>query len=215
MAKNITKPIESPIGDLEWVIIEGEGKEDLAGNFKYQAALVLSGDSANAFQAEVNAFWDENKPAKIKEPKSLGYMPHKIPTGKEDEEGSKIYEETGKTSFLFKTGTAYADGNPKVITVFNAKGAEVSLGAKKIGNGSRGRVKGAIAIYTVEKAGKILQAGVTFYLNAIQLAKFVEYAGGPRFAAIEDEGDFEGVGDMGGIPDESTKTSESSDKPKL
>lgn len=194
MAKNPIQQFQSPIGDLEWCIIDGEGKEDLQGNMKYQVQLVLDGEKEEQLKKELDEFWEANKPAKIKEPKSMGYYAHKVPTGEEDEDGAKIYEETGKTTFAFKTGTEYADGNPKIITIFNDKGKEVDLKGKKIGNGSRGRINGAMSIYTVEQKGKIIQAGVTLYLNAIQLAKFIEYVGGPNFDEMpEDESEFEGV----------------------
>lgn len=210
MSKNPTAVYETPVGDLEWVVIDGEGKEDLKGDMKYQINLVLEGDKAEAEMAKVRAFWEENRPKSIKEPKSMGFQPHAVKTEEKDPETDKwIYEETGKTNFIFKTGTTYNDGKQKVIKVFNAKGAEVTLGDKKIGNGSRGRIKGVMAIYTVESKGKIIDAGVTFYLNGVQLAKFVEFAGGPQFDEIEDEdADFEGVSDMGGIPDESSTATE-------
>lgn len=217
-----TQAIESPVGGLEWVIISGEGKEDLSSNMKYQASLVLPPETAEALKADMDAFWEANRPKHISTPKSMGFIPHRVPTGEEDDDGNKLYEETGNTSFLFKTGTTYKDGKEKVIPVFNAKGSEVSLGDKKIGNGSRGRIKGAMAIYHVKAktGGKVLQAGVTLYLNGVQLSKFVEYTGGTNFDAIEDEGaDFEGFGDVGAIPDESkapaTGTTKGSDKPKL
>lgn len=220
MAKNITVKYQSPVGELEWVITDGEGKEDLKGDMKYQASLVLEGEKAEGIKKEVQEFWETNKPKGIKEPKSLGYYNHKVSTGEKDEDDSFIYEETGKTVMVFKTGTTYADGNPKVIPVFNAKGVEVDLKGKKIGNGSRGRVKGAMAIYTVEAKGKVIDAGVTFYLDAVQLAKFVEYQGGPNFDEMpeDEEGDFEGI-DSDGMDalDEKQDSAEekSNDKPKL
>ena len=112
---------------------------------------------------------------------------------------------TGNTVFQFKTGTKFKDGAPKIIKTFNSKGAEVALGDKKIGNGSRGRIQGSMGIYEVKsKQGATMGAGVTLYLDGIQISKFVQWVGGPQFDAIEGEEDtFEGVGDMGGIPDES------------
>ena len=52
--------------------------------------------------------------------------------------------------------------------------------------------------------------GVTFYLNGLQLSKFVEYSGGGSFGEIEG-GDFDGVeGGMGALAEE-TET----DRPRL
>ena len=185
------KVIDSPVGTLEWVHIDGDGKPDLQGVPKYQADVVLTPEQAAPFKEMVEQFWNENKPKGAKDAKSLGIYPHTV----KDEEASKsagenVYKETGNTVVRFKTGTTYQSGDPKVIKIFNSKGNEVSLQGKKIGNGSRGRVNGVMAIYNINKA----TAGVTFYLNAIQLSKFVEFTGGANFDAIdEDDGGFEGV----------------------
>ena len=171
--------------DLEWIFITGNGKKDLQGNDRFVASLVLPSDSEDCikFTAAIDAFWEENKPkgAKIK---SLGYK------ALEDENN----ELTGRTSINFWTGTAFPTGDAKVIKVFNAKGAEVSLGSKKIGNGSRGRIKGAMAIYDNGPAAR----GVTLYLNGIQLTKFVEFTGGVSFDEVDDgEDGFEGFDEDG------------------
>jgi hypothetical protein len=183
--------IKSPVGELEWVIITGEGKENLSGVMQYKADLVLEGEPAEKLKAEIQAFWEANRPKGIVEPKSLGFYDHQIPTGEKDEEtGKNIYEKTGKTMFSFKTATTFGDGKPKVVQVFNASGARINLGEQTIGNGSRGRIDGAIDIYEVRGKGKnaaIVDAGVTLFLNAIQLSKFVPYVGGPNFDAIDGE----------------------------
>jgi len=195
--------IQSPVGDLEWVFITGKGKKDLNDNDRFVASVVLDEDSdaCKAFMEKIENFWEENKPKGSKDPKSLGF---KI---LEDDEGNS----TGRVSFNFWTGTVFPDGSAKVVKTFNAKGAEVSLGNKKIGNGSRGRIGGAMGIYDNGKAAR----GVTLYLNSIQLSKFKEFTGGDNFDAIdEDEDDaFEGVDDMGAIPDESS--AETPVKPRL
>ena len=84
---------------------------------------------------------------------------------------------------------------------------------KKIGNGSRGRVGGVMAIYK-HKAKK----GVTFYLNTVQLTKFVEFTGGVNADEVTDEaGDgFDGVdGGMGALEDESNTHEGEVSKPRL
>ena len=172
--------VQTPVGDLEWVFITGRGKKDLNDNDRFVASVVLPSDSpeCEAFIAKINDFWDENKPkgAKIK---SLGYKVL------EDENN----EPTGRTSFNFWTGITFPTGDPKVVKVFTAKGAEVALGTKKIGNGSRGRIKGAMAIYDNGPAAR----GVTLYLNGLQLTKFVEFTGGVDFDEVDDGDDaFEG-----------------------
>lgn len=215
-----TKQVESPRGDLEWVLITGEGTASMSGVMQYKASLVLEGAQAETFKALLDDYWEEEHPKGIKIAKSMGYYPHTERTDEIDPDTDKpVYKETGKTLFVFKTGVKFPDGKPKVVTIFNAKGAEVSIGDKKIGNGSRGRIKGAIGIYTVlnPQTKKVIQGGVTLYLNAIQLSKFVEFKSGTNFDALEDEdGDgFEGVGDMGGIEEESTTEASETSKPRL
>lgn len=192
MSQNAVQAYESPVGDLEWVFITGEGKEDLQGVMKYQADVVLSAEVGEQVKESVMSFWEENKPRGAKQPKSIGLYPHTV----KDEEASKaegenIYKKTGKVVIRFKTGTEYVSGDQKIIKTFNSKGNEVSLHGKKIGNGSRGRCIGSIAIYNIGKATQ----GVTFYLDAVQLSKFVEFVGSatPSGAIDEEDGDFEGV----------------------
>ena len=195
MSKAITKQIESPVGDLEWCFISGEGKPDLQGVPKYQVDVVLTHEQAVPFQAMVAEFWKENKPKGAKAPKSTGVHPHTVKDEEASSEaGENVYKETGKFLIRFKTGTEYVSGDKKLIKVFNSKGNEVSLHGKKVGNGSRGRAIGMIAIYDFNAAAR----GVTFYLNSLQLSKFVEFTGGADPSGqIEDDGDFEGVeGDM-------------------
>ena len=181
---NAVENITSPVGELQWIFITGKGKKDLQGNDRFVASLVLPTDSdeCKAFTGEINDFWEENKP-KGGKVKSLGFKET------EDENGKP----TGFTSFNFWTGTQYPDESDKVVKTFTAKGAEVTLGSKKIGNGSRGRIKGAMAIYDQGVAAR----GVTLYLNGIQLTKFIEFKGGVDFDAVEDEdgGTFEGFDD--------------------
>lgn len=184
--------VQTPVGDLEWVFITGKGKKDLNDNDRFVASLVVPTDSDEciAFKEQIEEYWAENKPkgAKLK---SLGFKEL------EDENGKT----TGRTSFNFWTGIVFPTGDPKKVKVFNAKGAEVSLGDKKIGNGSKGRIKGAMGIYDNGPAAR----GVTLYLNGIQLTKFVPFEGGVSFDEVEDAGDdaFEGFEDgMDALPEE-------------
>lgn len=206
-----TKPIESPVGDIEWCFISGEGKKDMQGIPKYQVDIVITSEQAEPFKAMVNDFWEENKPKGAKKPKSTGVYPHTVKDEEASSEaGENVYKETGKTVIRFKTGTEYVSGDAKIIKVFNSKGNEVSLQGKKVGNGSRGRAIGSMAIYDFNTAAR----GVTFYLNSLQLSKFIEYTGGsdPSGAIDEKEGGFEGVeGDLpNAIEDDSNNA-----KPRL
>ena len=181
-AENVT----SPVGDLEWLFITGKGKKDQNDNDRFVASVVLDKDNilCKDFISDIEIFWETNKPKKVKTPKSLGFREL------EDEENNP----TGRISFNFWTGTVFPDGQAKIVKVFNAKGAEVALGNKKIGNGSRGRIKGAMGIYD-NGPGAV---GVTLYLNGIQLTKFVEFTGGVSFDEVEDgDEDFEGFNEDG------------------
>lgn len=185
MSKEVEN-VTTPVGDLEWIFITGKGKKDQQGNDRFVASVVLDKDSVlcKEFINDIDSFWDTNKPKKVKEAKSRGYR------HLQDEENN----DTGRISFNFWTGTTFQDGQAKEIKVFNAKGAEVALGTKKIGNGSRGRIKGAMGIYDTGPGA----CGVTLYLNGIQLTKFIEFTGGVSFDEVEDgDEDFEGFDEDG------------------
>lgn len=164
----------TPVGDLKWVFITGQGKKDLNDNDRYVASVALKNDSPELETVTqlINSYWDENKPKGKVKAKSNGIK----------EEFDKDGNPTGYHLVNFWTGISFPDGSPKVIKTYNARGAEVALGAKKIGNGSRGAISGAMAIY---KNGP--NVGVTLYLNAVQLTKFVEFSSDAGFAAQEDE----------------------------
>ena len=135
-----------------------------------------------------------------------------------DEDGEKQYKavkDGGRVTVAFKTGTTWPDGNPKEVKVYNAKGKKVALGDMKIGNNSEGRVGGMMDIYmNKSKAGAVLDAGVTLYLDKIQIAKLVEYTGGDEpMDAMDDEDGWSG-------PEEDTFEGTTSDdqdaaKPRL
>ena len=176
----------TPRGALEWVNISGEGVENLSGKLIFKATLVLDGDDAEALEAKINDFWAENKPSGFKKaPKSMGFKPHTV----KNDEGE--YVETGKTAFTFTTATTFPDGKAKVIKTFNAKNAIVALGDTLIGNGSEGRISGVMSTYGPTKTK---EAGVSLYLDAIQILKLVEYSQDAGFDAEEDgwEGDTTG-----------------------
>lgn len=199
---------KSPIGDLKWVVYNGEGKENLSGRMKYQADLVLPVDSEECknLKAAIDAFWEEGRPASLpakKPAKSLGYRLEKEPVLDEDgnkqygDDGKVVSKDTGNMVFTFSTDTTYPSGDPKIINIFNAKGNKVDLGGKKIGNGSRGQLSGAMGIYTVEDAkGKtVIDGGVTLYLNSIRLVKFVEFSGEEAWDEADEEGGWTGEGE--------------------
>ena len=209
-----TKRFISPKGELEWVTISGEGKENLSGKMQYVANVVIEAD--DPIIKEIEEFWEANKPAGFKkDAKSLGIYPHKADTGEKDEDGKAIYEEDGKSYLAFKTGVTFADGKQKVVKVYNAKGKQVSLpDSVGIGNGSIGAIGGAIGIYTTTgPKGNILDAGVTLYLNSVKIYKLEEFTGQEDFAEDPDAEGWTGEDDS--FEGEALDSDESKAKPRL
>jgi len=197
MSKTLLK-INSPKGELAWVNITGEGKENMSGKLQYVASLILDPKNVPAHQEfidKIDEFWADNKPQFMgkRKAKSLGYSlcdPLRDAEGQpiRDEEDKVKYDPDGRVTVSFKTATTFPDGSTKIVRIFNAKNKEVALGNKKIGNGSVGFVSGALDIYEVtDSKKKSIDAGVTIYLDAIQLVKFVEYSSDAGFEAVEDE----------------------------
>lgn len=210
----------SPLGEFEWVTISGEGKENLNGVFQYVVNLILEGDAAEAYKAKIDAFYEDHKPSgkKAAEPKSTGYYPHKVATGEVDEDGDKIYEETGKTLFAFKTNVEFADGKQKKVQVYNAKAQKVELGEKQIGNGTIGAVSGAMGMYEVKakNGAKTGEAGVTLFLNAVQIKKLVEFTMDAGFEATDDDdGGWTGADEESGFESVDSEEATTTAKPRL
>jgi hypothetical protein len=196
---NAMQKFTSPVGNLAWVFITGAGKKDLKGNDRFVASVEFPKDDPGFTQleAQVMAFWEANKPSGAKLPKSTGIKVVK------DKDGNP----TDMRSVNFWTSTTNQDGSPKVIKTYNAKAVEVNLGNKKIGNGSRGAISGAMAIFDQGVANR----GVTLYLNAIQITKFVEYQDGPGFATAAEEDGWTGEDSESGFEPQAEPTA----RPKL
>lgn len=209
--------VKTPSGELKWVIITGEGRENMSGKMKYTADICMPEDSkeAQALKAQIDEFWKANKPANFKKKaKSLGYrqeMKKVLDADGEEtynEEGEVVYEPTGMLKFTFATDTTWAkSGDAKVIKIYNSKGNPVNLGDKKIGNGSVGNIGGAMGIYTVEAKGTktITDAGVTLYLNSIRIIKLEEYSQDEQWDDAGEEGGWTGENnwDEEGTPEDS------------
>lgn len=194
-------------GELAYVTISGEGKENMNGVMQYVANIIFEQDSKEfqRLKADIEAYWAENKPAGFKRPaKSNGIYYNDPILGEDgepeyDEDGKKLYDKEGKMRLTFKTGTVWPDGKPKKVRVYNSKNAGVSLGDRLIGNGTIGALQGKMGIYVNEQKGKVIDAGVTLYLDKVQIRKFVEYAGDqPDFTEADDDEAFTGFeGDFG------------------
>jgi len=191
MANNVK--VKTPIGDLRWVFVTGEGKnnarEGAADKFQYVATLILPKDSKEdtILSKQIETLWAEYKATlknKAVKAKSLG---RKVLLDKE------TGGETGEVAYQFKTNTLFPNGKANNVIIYNAKGEKIQLGGISIGNGSRGVIHGEIAPYLF--AGS---HGISLYLKAIQLTKLVEYSENLDVDDLSDEGDFESVGD--GVP---------------
>jgi hypothetical protein len=102
--------------------------------------------------------------------------------------------------------TTWPDGKPNIVKTLRANGNAINLGDKKIGNGSVGIIHGSVGINAF--AGN---EGLAFYLNAIQITKFVEYTEADAVEA-EDLGTDEG---LDGIDMDNAEVEDVTDKPKI
>ena len=224
MSSDLIKVV-TPLGELHYVNISGQGKENYdEDDYEYVASIRLTGDAAEKLKAEIEEIV-ELRP-KGDDVKSRGYKELvktkdgnlRSPTLKkpktDDEEATGIFE------FLFKTNTTYADGKTKKIGTRNAANQPVSLGNARIGNGTIGCISGKMRGKSYKK-----EWSVTLYLNAVQITKFVEYVGDDGFEAQKvDEDSFMGIEDAetgfvgqpeGEAPAEPEETPKAKVKPKL
>ena len=190
----LAAPFNSKLGNLKYVFITGDGRKQPNASDgtpkpnKFEASAIYPDDAPEIkeMEKEIKAYWKDNKPPK-KPMKSNGISREYT----RDEEGEKVY--TGYTLVQFKTLTQFPKkdgkpGNKKKVIVYNASGNEVNLKDKMIGEGSVGIIIGAMDIYNSDTG-----AGVTLYLNAVQLKKFVEYKGSVKPVEMEvDDDDFDG-----------------------
>ncbi len=157
--------------------------------FQYTATAVLTEAQAKQIEADLKEFWLANRPkgALAKQTKPV-VKPYMYKTDDLDEDGDPIKRqkmgEDGKPLFVMqaKTYTTKKDGSLTRIPVLNSKGVPVQLGDKVIGSGSKGVLHGAIGVYNVDGS-----SGLTYYLNKVQLTKFVAYEGSGT--EVEDLGD--------------------------
>ena len=85
----------SPKGELEWVTITGDGKENLSGKKQYVATLVITAEQKAAIEQELDAYWKENRPKGVKVPKSTGVYPQMRKTDETDEDGETVINASG------------------------------------------------------------------------------------------------------------------------
>lgn len=179
--------------ELRWVFIDAPGKPamDPTKPNRKVCSLYATKAAAQPLIDAIQEYWDENK-GKGWNAKSLGFsLEKKLKEGGNPDDESH-YNPTGLVIFNFWTGANWPDGKDRIIDIYNSKSAKISLGGKKIGNGSQGAVSFTMAIYE-NGAGPKANRGVTLYLNAIQLTKFIEYSQSAGFKTQDDKDGFTGV----------------------
>ena len=200
----------TPLGKLEWVTITGTGKKkydptnaltDEPKNFQYTANIIMTKAEADKVVAELLKFWREFKPAGATKQTYDMVKEVMVPVldadGKPtlDEDGAKITQPDGTWVMTAKTGVLGWKDKPTVVDVYRPnldkfnKLVPLNLGDKEIGNGSTGVIHGKIGINAFGG-----NEGLMFYLNGIQLLKFVE-----RTDSEEVHGNDLGEGDLTGL----------------
>ena len=216
----------SPLGTLEWVTIVGTGKKkydptntlsDEPKNFQYTATIIMNKDEAEKVKVDLLKFWREFKPAgatkQTYEIVKEVMVPVLDAAGKPtlDEDGAKITKPNGKWSMIAKTGVLGWKDKPTVVETFRpnldkyGKLVPLNLGDKEIGNGSTGVIHGKIGINAFGG-----NEGLMFYLNGIQLLKFVERTDSEEIAGA-DLGD----GDLGDLDEIEGLDETNEDGPKV
>lgn len=193
---NEKEAFTSPKGELYYVNISGQGKQNYnEDGYEYTSTVYVDKDDPEtvALIEKIDALI--GPVPKGKNLKSTGYRPvwkkadgtYFVPTSNRkggDEEGD---EETNLLAFSAKTKTTFEDGKTKKINVFNSKKGKITLGDKKIGNGTIGRISGKLKR---NENGKDIS--VSLFLNSVQIVKYVEYVDDGGFGVDEDEDGFVG-----------------------
>lgn len=188
-------PIVTPVGELHYVNISGQGKQNYnEDGYNYVATLYLDEETSEPLREKIDEIIGEIP--KGKNLKSRGYRELLgddegiyTPTANTKERDANA-KRTGIYAFSFATATTFSDGKVKKISVYNSANppSRINLGDKKIGNGSKGAISGRLQRY--EKGKDI---GISLFLNAVQLKDFKEYVDDAGFVA--QEGGFIGDGD--------------------
>jgi len=204
---------KTPILALAWVNITNPGKLKMnkdpkstnPDDYFYTASVIFENEESMLKQKAIfDKFWRENKSEKLTKQRYNMFKPEMVKVldanGKEqkDEDGEIIREHSGRYILQAKTGTTWPDGTPNKVKVLRANGRELPNFSKLIGEGSIGVIHGKLAIN--EYPGN---EGLLFYLQAIQMKKFVEYIPGEIDAEDlgGDDGMDDGMGDEPNVED--------------
>tara|TARA_B110000211_G_C14066267_1_gene547794 strand:- start:1782 stop:2396 length:615 start_codon:yes stop_codon:yes gene_type:complete len=177
--------IQTPLGEFSWVTISGKGKDYVSklgksdNNYKYFVSIMLSKQDGAKLIKDIETEYSNSSHYL---PVPDGRRPYYVIAKEQTEVNSKgnqhhVIADIGKVVFKFSTGTKWPDGGHKSINVYNSRGIDITEDFKetKIANGSLGCVNGTFGIY---------DRGCTLYLDAIQIAKLIEYKQGNGFADV-------------------------------
>lgn len=202
------KKVKTLVGNLKYVFIDGEGRNNaMPGDepkMQYVASLVCKkdGETHKHIKAQIDEEWNDYKKAfGVKGlPATHGIKDEMMedPKGEIDPQTEEIKKvPTGNVLITFKTNTKWADGNPQIVKVYGGpKGADDITEAYRqapwsIGEGSQGIIHGKAQGNNTGGKHK-----VTLYLSAIQLAKLVKYEG-DQVEVDEIDGEDIDLGDYG------------------
>lgn len=175
---------QSPVGDLMYVMVSGQGKENYDGDgYEFQVCVDVPNAEADKYVDEIEDFLEDNAP-KAGEQASSPY--------KTIEDDDTIPE--GVTRFTYKTKTEFTDrkGVTKdtVVDILDSSGNKTKLpDGIFIGNGSTGKAIGKLVLWERGNRKKT-EYGASLYLNKVQIKDFVPYEG-ETVEEIED-GSFKG-----------------------
>ena len=202
---NAKLTFKTPLLPLSWVNITGQGKLKMnkdpnstdPKDYNYTATVTYPDEEAmKKDKAIFDKFWRENKNAGLTKQNYDMFKPEMEEVlgadGKPtfDADDAKIKKATGRWTLAAKTITHWPkDGKQNVVKVLRANGNPLQLGEKIIGEGSIGVLHGSLGINAFPG-----NEGLAFYLDAVQLKKFVEYTGGSEVHA-DDLGD-DDLGDL-------------------
>lgn len=163
-------------GELRWVFLQPGGIDasmNKDGSKMVKQATIVFKDGSEELkqlQTKLDEIWEQFKAEN--NIKQKAYKSNGIRVIKDKD----TKEPTGESALIFKTGASIAKPNgtfvDTVVPIYDSKGLDITakMEGKIIGNGSIGIIHGSAALY--EFGGTY---GITLYLKAIQLLKFVEF----------------------------------------
>ena len=170
---------ESPIGNLMYVMVTGQGKENYEGDgYEFQVCVDVPEGEAQAYVDEIEDHIEDNAPTNAK--RALNKQGEEIKPYAYADEDDTI--EAGMVRFTFKTKTEFEDkktGEMKQtkVGILDSDGNNVKLPEGKfVGNGSTGRGIGTLVSWNRGNR-KQTEYGGSLYLNKVQIKDFIPYEG--------------------------------------